>query len=326
MTMNMLKHIKRLVAIVAITLVGILTAGSAEAQEKYSPTGTYQFAVKDGNDLFLDEYVASDGSEKSIGGNPKPSIVFVFGGGFKGGERSHKDYLPWFKMLNDEGYTVLTIDYRLGMKGVKTKGGIGSVKQFYHSVRIASEDLFSATKYIIDNASALGVDPDNLVICGSSAGAMTVLETEWMLCNGKATETLPEGFRYAGVMSFSGAILSREGTPKYASAPAPTAFFHGTADKVVNYGNIKVFNWVFAGTDKLVKIFSKNGYVYNAFRYKGHRHEIADSMVETFPDQIRFLETNITRKVARTVDSTIDDPEAPAPSGSANRKEMYGSK
>ena len=47
-------------------------------------------------------------------------------------------------------------------------------------------------------------------------------------------------------------------------------------------------------------------------------------MVETFPDQIRFLETNITRKVARTVDSTIDDPEAPAPSGSANRKEMYG--
>ena len=47
-------------------------------------------------------------------------------------------------------------------------------------------------------------------------------------------------------------------------------------------------------------------------------------MVETFADQIRFLETNITRKVARTVDSTIDDPEAPVPSGSANRKEMYG--
>lgn len=65
-------------------------------------------------------------------------------------------------MLNDEGYTVLTIDYRLGMKGVKTKGGIGSVKQFYHSVRIASEDLFSATKYIIDNAKTLKVNPDNL--------------------------------------------------------------------------------------------------------------------------------------------------------------------
>lgn len=294
------------------------------AQETYSPSGTYQFAVKDGNQLLLDEYPASPGSVTAIDGNAKPSIVFVFGGGFKGGERSHKEYLPWFRMLNDEGYTVLTIDYRLGMRGVRTKGGIGSVKQFYHSVSIASEDLFSATKYIIDNATTLKVDPDNLVICGSSAGAMTVLQTEWLLCNGKATEALPEGFRYAGVMSFSGAILSREGMPKYAQTPAPTAFFHGTADKVVNYKKIRVFNWVFAGTNQLVRIFKRNGYTYNAYRYQGHTHEIADSMVETFPDQIRFLETNITRKVARTVDSTIDDPGAPAPSGSANRKEMYG--
>ena len=123
------------------------------AQETYSPSGTYQFAVKDGNQLLLDEYPASPGSVTAIDGNAKPSIVFVFGGGFKGGERSHKEYLPWFRMLNDEGYTVLTIDYRLGMRGVRTKGGIGSVKQFYHSVSIASEDLFSATKYIIDNAA-----------------------------------------------------------------------------------------------------------------------------------------------------------------------------
>ncbi len=321
--MRMNGFFKKLTAIAAI-FTGILTTGNVKAQETYSPTNTYQFAVKDGNQLFLDEYAASAGSETSLKGNAKPSVVFVFGGGFKGGERSHKDYLPWFRMLNDEGYTVLTIDYRLGMKGVKTKGGIGSVKQFYHSVRIACEDLFSATRYIIDNAETLKVNPDNLVICGSSAGAMTVLEAEWMLCNGKATEALPEGFRFAGVMSFSGAILSSEGTPRYAQAPAPTAFFHGTEDKVVNYGNLQVFNWVFAGTDKLVKIFRKNGYTYNAFRYLGHRHEIADSMVETFPDQIRFLETNITRKVARIVDSTIDDPEAPIPSGSANRKEMYG--
>ena len=47
-------------------------------------------------------------------------------------------------------------------------------------------------------------------------------------------------------------------------------------------------------------------------------------MLETLADQIRLLEKNETRKVARNVDSTIDDPEAPVPSGSANRKEMYG--
>ena len=319
--MNMNTLLKKL-AVIAAVITGFLTGVSA--QEKYLPSGTYQFATREDGNLFLDEYLAAPGSETFLNGVEKPAIVFVFGGGFIAGERSEACYLPWFKMLNDAGYTVLTIDYRLGMKGVKTKGGLGSVKQFYHAVTIACEDLFSATKYIIDNAETLKVNPDNLVICGSSAGAMTVLESDWMLCNGKATEKLPEGFRFAGVMSFSGAILSLEGRPKYSRTPAPTAFFHGTADKVVEYGKIKVFNWMFAGTDYLVKVFRKNGYVYNAFRFKDHKHEIAGSMVETFPDQIRFLETNVTRKVARIVDSTIDDPEAPKPHGSANRKELYG--
>jgi predicted esterase len=314
--------LKKSAAVLAVTLC-LLSGGSLHAQETYKPAGTYRFAVKDGTELFLDEYPASAGSVTSVDGKAKPAIVFVFGGGFFSGQRSAKSYLKWFKMLNDEGYTLLTIDYRLGLKGVKTKGGLGSVKQFYHAVTIASEDLFSAVKYIIDNAATLDVDPDNLVISGSSAGAMTVLQSDWLLSNGKATEALPEGFRFAGVMSFSGAILSREGMPGYSQTPSPTAFFHGTADKVVNYKKMKVFNWAFAGSDKLVKIFKKHGYTYNIYRYQDHTHEIADAMAETFADQIRFLETNVTGKVARNVDCTIDDPQIPEPQGSANRKELY---
>ena len=312
----------KVMTVLAVTLC-LLSGGSLHAQETYKPAGTYRFAVKDGTELFLDEYPASAGSVTSVDGKAKPAIVFVFGGGFFSGQRSAQSYLKWFKMLNDEGYTLLTIDYRLGLKGVKTKGGLGSVKQFYHAVTIASEDLFSAVKYIIDNAATLDVDPDNLVISGSSAGAMTVLQSDWLLSNGKATDALPEGFRFAGVMSFSGAILSREGMPGYSQTPSPTAFFHGTADKVVNYKKMKVFNWAFAGSDKLVKIFKKNGYTYNIYRYQGHTHEIADAMAETFADQIRFLETNVTGKVARNVDCTIDDPQIPEPQGSANRKELY---
>ena len=310
---------RRLFLIAALFLWTPAGAQNDDATPRKIEKETFVYAVRDADTLRLDRYALLSPDSRA-----KPCLMFLFGGGFMTGTRDNRRFRPFFDYYARKGFVVVSIDYRLGMRGVRTKGGIGSVKQFYHSVSIASEDLFSATKYIIDNAKTLKVNPDNLVICGSSAGAMTVLETEWMLCNGKATEALPEGFRYAGVMSFSGAILSREGMPKYSQTPAPTAFFHGTADKVVNYGNIRVFNWVFAGTDKLVKIFKKNGYVYNAFRFKDHKHEIADSMVETFADQIRFLETNVTRKVARTVDSTIDDPEAPVPSGSANRKEMYG--
>ena len=85
--MNMNTIFKKFMALVAI-IAGFLTSGKANAQEKYSPSGTYQFAVKDGNSLFLDEYLATAGSETTLNGNEKPSIVFVFGGGFKGGERS----------------------------------------------------------------------------------------------------------------------------------------------------------------------------------------------------------------------------------------------
>ena len=52
--MNMNTIFKKFMALVAI-IAGFLTSGKANAQEKYSPSGTYQFAVKDGNSLFLDE-------------------------------------------------------------------------------------------------------------------------------------------------------------------------------------------------------------------------------------------------------------------------------
>ncbi len=309
-------EIRKIIAATA----AILLCGTSFSQVL---AGTYRFATKDGQDLLLDEYKAAPGSRTTVDGRAKPAIIWVFGGGFVNGERSEKNYLPWFKMLNDEGYTVLTIDYRLGMKGVRTKGGFSSVKQFYNAIQIAAEDLFSATKFIIENAGELDVDPNNLVVSGSSAGAITALQAEWMLCNGKATEDLPEDFNYAGLMSFSGSILSRKGMPEFAKSPAPTAFFHGTSDRIVNYGKIHFLNWAFAGTDKLVKIYRKNGYIYNAFRYNGHSHEIASSMQETFPEQIRFLETNVVKGVARVVDTTIDDPELPEPFRVTDRKGLY---
>lgn len=310
---------------IAAALVLLTVAPAASAQEKYEPAKTCQFAEKDGQALLLDVYPAAEGSETSLDGQPKPSIVFMFGGGFISGERNADAYKPWFKELNDNGYCVISIDYRCAMKGVKTRGGVSSVKQFHNAVTVAAEDLFSATKYLIDNASELNIDPNNLVIAGSSAGAMSVLQAEWLLCNSdEVAGVLPEGFNYAGVMAFAGAILSDEGLPKYAKEPAPIAFFHGTADKVVNYKSIRLFDWAFAGSDKLAKIFDKNGYAYNIYRFEGNKHEIAEAFMVTFPEQIRFLETNVIRKSDRIIDMTVlADPDAPEPSQYSDRGDLY---
>lgn len=317
-----MKHY-RILLFLTITAAALSAAFNVDAQEKHSPDGTFLYASKDGQSLYLDEYAPSQGSETTLDGKDKPTIIYVFGGGFVNGSRDNAFDQAWFKMLNDEGYRVISIDYRLGLKGVKTKGGLSSVKLFYNAVRMASEDLFSATAYIIGNAETLKVNPKNLVICGSSAGAMTVLETDWMLSNGKASVELPDGFQYAGVMSFAGAILSRDGMPKYKNEPAPTAFFHGTNDKIVEYKKIHVLNWAFAGSDKLTKIFKKNGYTYNTLRYDGHTHEIASSMTDVFPEIIRFLETDVVKGEKRSIDSMIDDPAVRQPYGSGTRKELY---
>ena len=142
-----------------------------------------------------------------------------------------------------------TIDYRLGLKDVK-KMGIAQVDVLENAINMAVEDLCAATRYLVDNAEALGIDPRKLILCGSSAGAITVLQTEWAHSNGAAcTQALPSDFRYAGVVSFAGAVLSRSGAIRYGREPAPTLFLHGTADKIVEYKHIHLLRNHFDGSD-----------------------------------------------------------------------------
>lgn len=136
---------------------------------------TYLFDNSDGTELFMDIYNPIKGSQTSIDGKEKPTIIFIFGGGFKGGKRDNKEYLPWFKTMTNNGYRIISIDYRLGLKNC-TKVGIGALKDIHNAIHMAVVDLFCAVDYIIKNAGSLNIDPNNLVISGSSAGAITALQ------------------------------------------------------------------------------------------------------------------------------------------------------
>lgn len=246
-----------------------------------------------------------------IDGKKKPAIIFSFGGGFVSGNRDKPHYQQWIKQLNDNGYPVFSIDYRLGLKGQSVKGVkmIGAIK---HSIYIGVEDLYSATDYILKHADEFGVQPDNLVISGSSAGAIIALQAEYNLCNGYAPSSmLPSDFRYAGVISFSGAIFSTHGKVKYASAPAPQLLLHGTADRVVTYKSIRVFNLGLFGSSKIAHRLDKKGYPYTIVRYVDHTHDIADLMYYTVPEQLRFLEESVVKKTGRSSDIILDDPALP---------------
>lgn len=175
-----------------------MTAQAKAADKPIEPDGTYMFVKRDTCDLFLDVYNPAKNSETTFNGKEKPTVIFMFGGGFIQGTRDDEDYKKWFRQLTDNGYRVISIDYRLGLKG-SNKVGVAQVNILDKAIHMAVEDLFSATRFIIDNADQLGVNPSNMVISGSSAGAITVMQAEYEICNRTSwAQVLPEGFNYAG--------------------------------------------------------------------------------------------------------------------------------
>ena len=313
---------------IIFSILTLITAAGfvAEAAEPIiMPDGTYIFEKRDTCDLFLDVYNPAKSSKTVINGKEKPTIVFLFGGGFIQGTRDDESYLPWFKAMTEDGYRIISIDYRLGLKG-SDKVGVAQVGALDKAIHMGVEDLYSATNFLNDNAAELGINPSNIVIAGSSAGAIIAMQAEYEICNGTSwTSVLPEGFRYAGVMSFSGAILSREGKVDYRlHSPAPTLMLHGTADELVPYKQIAILHLGFFGGGKLVERFQKFGYNFNMYHFIGYGHEIAASMPTTMDLQKRFLETNVMKGKKRIVEAWISDPDVYKGSGPQSRKELYG--
>ena len=302
-----------------ILLVGITIPSWAQD----GPDATYIYAQRDTCTLYMDVYEPNKAETITAEGLEKPTIVFMFGGGFIAGERNNKSYLKWFNEMKRDGYRIVSIDYRLGLKGSR-KVGIAQVNVLDKAIHMAVEDLFSATNFLIENAEELGINPENIVISGSSAGAITVMQAEYEISNRTScAQVLPEGFNYAGVMSFAGAILSREGKVNYKERPCPTLMLHGTADGLVPYKQIAFFNLGFFGGGKLVKRFEKFGFNYNMYHFIDYGHEVAGSMETTTDLQKKFLECNVMRKKERIIEAWISDPDVWKGYGPQSRKELY---
>lgn len=246
---------------------------------------TYQYAEKDGNPLYMDVYMPENVTDSTV------TIVYVFGGGFVSGERNSSSSAEYCIELANCGYIAVAIDYRLGLKGEKNLG-IFNHKPVEKAVHFAAEDAISALSYLVTNANDLNVNPEKIVMVGSSAGAVTVLQTDYALCNGFLNaDILPDDFRLAGVVSYAGAIYSTEGKVKYRNhAPSPTMLFHGTADKLVTYKQLRLFSTGFFGSSKIASRFEKFGYPYYFRRYEDYGHSVAAMFLPTIDDLNWFVE------------------------------------
>lgn len=231
---------------------------------------TFHYATHNGEVLYLDRYML-DGEVDA----PRPCMIFAFGGGFVKGVRNHEYYSIYFERLAHEGIVVVSIDYRLGLKNLDADGGmVAMIGAFDNAVNMAVEDMYCATNFVIANSQEWAVDTTKIMLSGSSAGAITAVQAEWMRANGAwRAQVLPKDFRYAAVVSCAGAIFSIKGKPKFDATPAPMLLFHGTSDKNVPYDHASMFGVGFYGSAYIAKLLDKldSPYWFYSAEYVDHK-------------------------------------------------------
>jgi poly(3-hydroxybutyrate) depolymerase len=161
-----------------------------------------------------------------------PLVIFAFGGGFSGGERTSEKEFGMFMAKN--GYAVASISYSLYMKG-KDFGCKGTLTEKIKAIQIGVSDMWQATSFLIENANKYNLDASKIFISGISAGAEIGFHAsfwDYKLMN-LYKSNLPENFKYAGFIGGSGAIQDINLITKEKTIPMLLA--HGNNDNTVPY-------------------------------------------------------------------------------------------
>lgn len=95
-----------------------------------------------------------------------PTVVWIHGGAWISGQPANVD--PYLQMIAVEGYTGIALSYTIAPEA---------------TYPTAVTQLNDALAYIVENADALGVDPNRIVLAGDSAGAQFASQLAAMVTN-----------------------------------------------------------------------------------------------------------------------------------------------
>jgi len=199
---------------------------------------TVSYRIVAGQALRLDIYRAK-------GDMPRPAIVVVHGGSWRGGTKS--DFAAWDRWLARSDYVVFDIEYRIAPQP---------------NWQTATDDVQQAVAWVKQNAARYGVNPARVALLGRSAGAHLALLAAYTAKNEQTRVSavvslygptdLAWGYRNPAnprVLDTSAALRAfLGGTPETApdayeaAAPLthvgpntpPTLLFHGGRDALVS--------------------------------------------------------------------------------------------
>ncbi len=255
-------------------------------------TTTHVYKIIKNDTLKLDLYRPSDYK------GDLPLLIYVHGGGFASGQRNANYIADFATNIAEYGYAVASISYRLTMKDI----GLGcevKARKKIKAFNTASDDISYAVKYLTSKKNGFNIDESKVVLSGTSSGAEAVLNSVYNY----DARILPRKFKYAGVISMTGALT---GLDKVTNDSAiPTLLFHGTSDDLVPYyisahhyckeeqpGYLKLYGSR-AIADRL-KGLGESYYLYTIIGEPHHRSSAP--MHENFNDILDFLFNDVLNK------------------------------
>jgi hypothetical protein len=173
----------------------------------------------------------------------RPLVIFIHGGGFKGGDKVSNFGTLYCGGLAKRGYVAASINYR-------TTSSIADDAAHFEAMLRALQDTKAAVRYFKQNGSTYGIVTSLIYVTGSSAGSITGLHLAyldsaevpnyitWNNVGGtfEGTSGSP-GFssKVSGVISNWGAIGD---TAWIKNGDVPVYSVHGTSDSTVFYDSI----------------------------------------------------------------------------------------
>ena len=284
-----------------LSLILMLGLTNSNAQIK----STYPFVVRDST-LYLDVH------RPAVQRADKASVLAVFGGGFITGKRDDNYQTALADSLVKRGFTVISIDYRLGLKDsvmVASHSRLLDVDDlFQYCIDIATEDCAAAVQWVVAHAEELNIDPAKMALTGCSAGAITILQLDYCRANGlPLASALPEGWKPAALVPYAGGVMCRKSDLKYATAPAPTLLMHGTKDKIVAYKGFGLpFHAKLFGSKTIDKVMNKQEIPHWFIRFEGIGHEVASWFPGSVDLFCGFVEQALSGRIT-SLDATMTD-------------------
>lgn len=289
----------RVAALLMLPLL-LLVSVSALAQERK----TFPYVQRDST-LYLDVWSPAQ---------PRPDkacVVALFGGGFVVGARDDEYQTQVAKVLTERGFTVVSPDYRLGLKDSAMVARYASLKGmrtlFQWCIDIATEDCAAVVAYVAAHADELNINPERIVLTGCSAGAVTVLQLDYYRANAQPqAEVLPAGWKPAAVVPYAGGIMCK-GKPKYNTPPAPTMLMHGMKDKIVAYKRFPpVLRHALYGAATVSKRMKKQDFPVWTVSFENVGHEVASWLPGSVDLFCAFVEQTFAGRIS-TLDATMTD-------------------